>query len=117
MCLLFLLVCVDINVTTMYDGGLVKWEFGPCSSAQKYANYMKYTERCCVLEGYQTLTCYNTEKPQGWKNGYLEIQGRRYCDDFMSYKAMQRILVKGIYRGFFVYSLKLRINDYIFLYL
>ena len=31
------------------------------------------------------------EKPEGWKNSFIEINGRRFCDDFMSYTLMEKI--------------------------
>ena len=62
----------------------------------KYTDYMLYIHRCCIDPGQYTLTCINTKHPHGWKNGYIEIEGYRYCDDFMSYKAMRRISITGI---------------------
>ena len=50
----------------------MKWEFGPCSSGDKQGDYKQYTQRCCMKPGNYTLTCDNTEKPEGWKGGYLE---------------------------------------------
>ena len=49
-----------------------------------------------MLPKLQTLTCFNIEKPEGWKIGYIELRGHRYCDDFLSYKAMRRIQIEGI---------------------
>ena len=83
----------------MYDGSFIRWKFGPCSSSQRYKSYKKYTERCCISQGKHTLSCYNTVKPEGWKKGHLELQGRQYCDDFMNFKAMQKIHVQGMFYG------------------
>ena len=82
---------------TRYDGYLINWELGPCTNAQEYDDYSHYIQRCCLKPGHYTLSCYNTEKPDGWKNGYLELQNRQFCHDFMSFKAMQRVQVKGMF--------------------
>ena len=50
---------------------------------------------CCVAPGNYTLTCRNTKYPNGWKKGFIFINGRRYCDDFMGFKVMRRISIKG----------------------
>ena len=52
-------------------------------------------EKCCVSPGNYTLTCSNTRHPHGWKKGFITINGAHYCDDFMGFKAMRRITVKG----------------------
>ena len=96
----FFVVCLDITLTTRYDGNLLKWELGFCSSTMNYEDYGQYVQRCCLIPGYYTLSCYNTEKPDGWKKGYLEFHRRQYCNDFMSYKAMQRVQVTGMVIGF-----------------
>ena len=56
-----------------------------------------YTQRCCLKPGQYTLTCVNRRNPVGWGEGYLDIQGHRYCNDFMSYRIMQKITIKGTY--------------------
>ena len=87
---------MDIQVSTRYDGQQLHWKFGRCFSNVRYTDYMMYIHRCCLKPGQYTLTCINTEQPHGWKNGYIQIGGYRYCDDFMSYKAMRRITIAGI---------------------
>ena len=90
-------VCIDIKITTGMEGKLKKWTFGPCSNAHKYEDFTQYVERCCLLKGQYTLTCINTGRPEGWKRGFIEIQGHRYCDDFMSFKEMHQIDIEGIF--------------------
>ena len=50
---------------------------------------------CCLPAGNHTLICYNTQQPHGWKKGFIVINGKRYCDDFIGYKAMRRVIVNG----------------------
>ena len=61
-----------------------------------YGNNQNYIQKCCLKPGQQTLTCINTIKPYGWDDGYIEIQGHRYCNDFMSYRSMQTITITGM---------------------
>ena len=89
------IVCDDTRLTTKNDGHLITWELGPCSSTNIFESYTDYVQRCCVLPGPTILTCYNTEKGEGWKSASLTYQGRVYCNDFMSYKTMSHIHVKG----------------------
>ena len=37
----------------------------------------------------------NTKSTYGWGNVTFEINGKRYCDDFVGYKAMRKISVEG----------------------
>ena len=34
-------------------------------------------------------------RDSGWKQGFIVINGERYCDDFIGYKAMRRVIVNG----------------------
>ena len=88
-------VCLEIKVVTTNEGSLIDWKFGPCSSSLSYADHATYIERCCLTEGIHTFSCLNKEKPIGWLDGYIEFQGQRFCNDFMSYKTMSHIHIKG----------------------
>ena len=72
-----------------------RWNFGPCSSAKHYNVDAQYIETCCLAPGNHTLTCDTKEEALGWTYAFLEIKGRRYCDDFITYKAMRRISIEG----------------------
>ena len=64
-----------------------KWELD-------YEKRNKIYDRCCLPEGRYTLTCKNTKSVYGWGDSIFEINGERYCDDFVGFKAMRRISVK-----------------------
>ena len=86
-----------MTITTVQHGENSEWHLGPCNSIGiVYEDHKEHIQSCCLEPGYQTLTCINLRKPYGWDDGYIEIQGHRYCNDFMSYKIMQRITIKGI---------------------
>ena len=88
---------MDVKVSTRYDGHQITWEFGNCSSVGRYEDNKQYLHRCCMKPGKYSLTCTNINEAHGWKKGYIEIQGHRYCDDFMGYKSMRRISISGIF--------------------
>ena len=52
-------------------------------------------DRCCLSPGRHTLTCINKKSELGWENFTLEIDGKRYCDDFIGFKAMRTILFQS----------------------
>ena len=81
---------------TRYDADHLDWTLGTCARTIEYTNNNEFKEeKCCLSSGNHTLTCYNTRQPHGWKKGFLTINGERYCDDFMGYKAMRRITIQG----------------------
>ena len=83
-------------MTTSFEPHLLDWKFGPCFKSQTHTDEKVYSEKgCCVQPGNYTLTCYNTKSPYGWKNGKITINGQDYCDDFIGYKAMRRVTIKG----------------------
>ena len=73
-----------------------KWELGSCFGLQEY-DYLKtmFVERCCLPSGDHTLICHNKKDSKGWGDSSIEIQGQRYCDDFIGWKAMRKISVVG----------------------
>ena len=64
-----------------HHGFEVSWKLGPCASVKTYGSYTHYPETCCLQSGQQTLECKDSGG-DGWKKGYIEIQGKRYCDKF-----------------------------------
>ena len=83
-------------MVTKYNADHLHWTLGTCSASLQYTNFKTMKEKdCCLAPGNHTLTCYNTKQPHGWKKGFIIINGERYCDDFMGYKAMRKIMIKG----------------------
>ena len=74
-------VCFDIKVVTKSWGKENSWMFGTCRSSKIYGWRKTYTENCCLIPGKHTLTC-NDSFGDGWHDGYLEIQGKKYCRNF-----------------------------------
>ena len=83
-------------VVAKHDVQSLYWTLGTCSTSVTYnkGNPIKEPD-CCLAPGNHTLTCYNIREPHGWKQGFIVINGERYCDDFIGYKAMRRIIING----------------------
>ena len=75
-----------------------EWQLGTCNShgIEQISGNTKFIHRCCLRPGKYTLTCIRKNGPYGWNEGFVEIQGHRYCNDFLSYKLMQEIRIKGM---------------------
>ena len=67
---------------------------GPCTSNEEYTNDMKYTQKCCLAVGNYNITC-TDDFGDGWHDGYLEINGIKYCEDFSNGKKQQENLSVG----------------------
>ena len=72
-----------------------KWELGSCNGENDYESNKTIIQRCCLLPGPQILICYNDKNTLGWGNTYIEIQGKRYCDDFVGIRAIREALIAG----------------------
>ena len=54
-----------------------------CGSHQQYNDHGNFEEECCMVPGTYTVNC-KCSYGDGWHGGYLEIDGTRYCEDFLS---------------------------------
>lgn len=83
--------------TIRYDSDF-EWQLGTCNShgIEAIMGNTKFVHRCCLRAGQHTLTCFRKSGPYGWNEGFIEMLGHRYCDDFLSYKLMQKIRIKGM---------------------
>ena len=89
--------CFDVKITVVLHGADLMWWLGTCgSNGFMYENYKKYIFRCCLGPGQHTLTCINKQNPYGWGDGHIEIQGHRYCNDFISYRLIQQIMIRSM---------------------
>ena len=88
------------NDTVHFDR---EWTLGSCYGPKLGFNYSTnelWYDKCCLPDGQYTLTCKNTRSVYGWGNATFLIDGKRYCDDFVGFKAMRTISVQGIKRCF-----------------
>ena len=73
------------------DTKFIRWSFGSCNSSrqpnsdQEYENNKEYDQTCCFYTSPNNwvyeLICEHW-MGNGWGNGFIIIQGRRYCDNF-----------------------------------
>ena len=83
------------------------WDIGPCYGPKEinddksktvfkqYRANNAYIDMCCLSPGSYTLRCMNDKTPFGWGKGFVEIRGQRYCDDFVGYRGLRRVVVEG----------------------
>ena len=83
-----------------YDlANYIRWSFGNCDSDYKYYDYEleDYSENVYLNNRtYNQTCCFNTSPNNwvlplvcksgfaGWDDGYITIEGKRYCDNFPS---------------------------------
>ena len=60
----------------------MSWRLGQCRSSQVYQDNEVYAEECCQEAGLYDLVCMDAYE-DGWKGGYIEIEGTQYCKDFV----------------------------------
>ena len=103
-------VCIDIKIRVEKENEELlnisrQWKLGSCGGSNNYERNFTYVkhERCCLIEGQHTLTCYNEKGPYGWGSSSIEIQGKKYCDDFVGFKVRRSIWIHSKY-----YTLELR---------
>ena len=71
----------------------ISWSFGACDSIrywggnEEYENNQEYNQTCCFYTSPNNwvfpLVC-KSEFGYGWDDGYITIEGQRYCNDFSS---------------------------------
>ena len=97
-------VCMDIKIRVVKENEELlnisrRWELGSCSGSNNYESNFTYVkhERCCLIESQHTLTCYNEKGSYGWGRSSIEIQGKKYCDDFVGFKVRHLIRINSKY--------------------
>ena len=96
-----ILECFDVKLTTKSNANLIRWTLGNYGNHYKHHNhslgneFRDYYQACCLPPGQYTLTCQNDNYPDGWHGDYIEILGKRYCDNFLAYRVMRRNIIKG----------------------
>ena len=86
------------NTISESDIFYYKWKMGPCYGPKDHYYIglnVIFVEYCCLLPGQYVLTCENNKRPVGWGKDYLEIQGQRYCDDFIGSITRRTVFITG----------------------
>ena len=85
----FYLVCnhtATVVTRTRSYGSETSWSIGNCQSEQAYGNHQQYSQECCLYggdSGIYIVTCLDSYG-DGWHGGYLEVNGKKYCEEFRS---------------------------------
>ena len=74
-------MCKNVKVVTKSYGWENTWALGACESKETYQSNKEMTQECCQAPGTYELECKDSHG-DGWHGGYLEIQGKKYCEDF-----------------------------------
>jgi len=90
-----------ITVKTFGYAYEMSWSISPskevCKSTKTYGSHSAYNETCCLKPGAYTLECFD-EGADGWHNAYLEIDGNKYCSNFVNGISQQEnITIEGNY--------------------
>ena len=78
--------CFDVKLTTVDWGEEFSWSLSTCTSKHNnyddpYSDNTEYVEKCCLDAGVYTLKCMD-EGYDGWYPGFINVQGKKYCDNF-----------------------------------
>ena len=81
--IMLILACLDVKVQ-MSVGEEVSWKLG----SKTFGPYNEIeigivSEEVCIQRGTHKLVC-NDTAGDGWHGGYIEIDNKRYCDNFTS---------------------------------
>ena len=80
---MIILACLNVKVQ-MSVGMEVSWRLG----SKMFGPYNEIeigtvNEEVCIQQGTHKLVC-NDAAGDGWHGGYIEIENKRYCDNFTS---------------------------------
>ena len=59
------------------------------TSTTKFTSFETTTDECCQNPGTYELTC-KDKYGDGWHGGYVEIQGKKYCEKFSNGKIKKK---------------------------
>ena len=95
-----------MKVTTATYANEIEWSIGcdgtssclECKSDREYKDGESYDQKCCVAvdDGKNdfVITCEDTYG-DGWHGSYLEINGKKYCEQFVDGKIHREILTNN----------------------
>ena len=91
------IACVDVY--QLSKDNFISWSLGSCTSDDDYeiSDNLGYTlnvVRCCLAPGEHILTCKAASR-MTWLTGYILIDGRKYCNDFIGLKAFRRLQINS----------------------
>ena len=74
------------------------WSLGTCSDSRIWLGSGTYTDKCCISDGLQILSCQTSSHgQQDWSKTTLRMLGHQFCDDFAGRNAFIPLNVTGTY--------------------
>ena len=73
------------------------WSFEHCSSLDTWMGSGTYTEKCCIKDEKNVLTCNTASMKGDWSTTSLMMLGHRFCDDVVDHSARLTIDTSGKY--------------------
>ena len=72
-----------MKTITQTWGVEITWTIGgTCDSKDGYENYKEDMQQCCVKDNDKIVITCKDSLGDGWHGGYLEINGKKYCEHF-----------------------------------
>ena len=86
-------MCFNVKLTTKEWANDISWSVGNCKSSGKgypyqctrnggYPNNQQFVEHCCLQQGVYNVSCFDCSGDSWGEGAYLEINGKRYCENF-----------------------------------
>ena len=92
-------ICFEVKLTTKGFTDEISWNLGECSGLGPYSGPSSI-HQCCIAPGTYQLECKDTYG-DGWRGGYIEVDGKRYCENFINGFIMSaQITIQGIQNGY-----------------
>ena len=66
-----------------------------CKGTTEHKNTKTYIAECIIVPGNYTLKCMAIDH-HGWAGGFIEINGKKYCNDFSELETHEDIIISGI---------------------
>ena len=112
--IIFISVCFELSIQikkeTMHPSDFygLQWKLSSCSSKKMtgLSSGKIHVHRCCLKPGSYALACSNKNGPYGWGSSSITILGRKYCHDFIGFKAIRKIEVFGKDKKLIMYHQK-----------
>ena len=80
--------CFNVGLTSKLSANEISWDIGGCKNYVDntgYVNNQYYQQICCLPPGNYKMRCKNILR-EGWNGAYVEINGRKCCENFVSGK-------------------------------
>lgn len=83
--------CFDVKAVTKRYSYEYSWNIGcvdqycqMCANNATFGRKAEYHQKCCLPADQKeySINCFDSSG-DGWRGGYLEINGIRYCEDFL----------------------------------